>query len=63
MINTLFHLEIDGYHMMGLDNEALIYLVEQLPGAEKCKYYDFIFHKPTQDDKEVSLMNFNLIHV
>lgn len=41
--------------MMGLDNTALIYLVEQLSGAESCKYYDFIFHKPTKEAEEVSL--------
>lgn len=39
---------------MGLDNSALVYLVEQLPGAENCKYYDFIFHKPTKEPEEVN---------
>ena len=43
--------------MMGLDNSALIYLVEQLPGAENCKYYDFVFHKPTKEAEEVNKIN------
>lgn len=45
---------------MGLDNSALIYLVEQLPGAENCKYYDFIFHKPTKEAEEVNELLFML---
>ncbi|XP_054717366.1 uncharacterized protein LOC129226762 [Uloborus diversus] len=41
--------DIDGFHMLGLDSPALTYLLEQLPGAEKCADYNFTFHKPGKD--------------
>ncbi|XP_042900948.1 histone-lysine N-methyltransferase 2B isoform X1 [Parasteatoda tepidariorum] len=45
--------DINGFHLMGLDNSALLYLLEQLPGAKQCPDYEFLFHRPTKDQFEV----------
>ncbi|GIY02390.1 hypothetical protein CEXT_389511 [Caerostris extrusa] len=40
--------DVNGLHMLGLDNPALMYLLEQLPGTESCPDYEFLFHQPTK---------------
>ncbi|XP_035214983.1 LOW QUALITY PROTEIN: histone-lysine N-methyltransferase trithorax-like [Stegodyphus dumicola] len=47
--------DINGFHMMGLDNSALMYLLEQLPGAKYCTDYDFLFHRPAKEVEEIPL--------
>ncbi|XP_063697206.1 histone-lysine N-methyltransferase trithorax [Culicoides brevitarsis] len=37
--------EIGGLNMLGLRTNAIRYLAEQLPGAEKCTKYQFKYHK------------------
>lgn len=37
--------EIGGLNMLGLKTNSMRYLVEQLPGAEKCTKYPFKYHK------------------
>lgn len=37
--------DMDGYAMIGLTHSAVVYLIEQLPGADNCINYTFKFHK------------------
>lgn len=39
-----------GYQILGLDNNALRYLVEQLPDTNKCLKYKHRYHKPQSSD-------------
>ncbi|KAG1664687.1 Histone-lysine N-methyltransferase 2A [Nymphon striatum] len=43
-----YPLEVDGLKMFGLRHHCIIYLIEQLPGAELCRINRFKFHKPEQ---------------
>ena len=41
-------------HMVGLSHNALRYLLEQLPNANRCSGYDFRYHQPRKEsEKEV----------
>lgn len=53
--------EIGGLNMLGLKTNAIRYLVEQLPGAEKCTKYQFKYHKnrPTDVDLNVTGSEFD----
>ncbi|CAL1288138.1 unnamed protein product [Larinioides sclopetarius] len=53
---TLAPEDVNGPHMLGLDNPALMYLLEQLPGAECCPDYEFLFHQPAKEIIEVRLV-------
>ncbi|KAG8190119.1 hypothetical protein JTE90_026689 [Oedothorax gibbosus] len=50
---TLAPEDVNGIRMMGLDNPALLYLLEQLPGAECCVEHDFLFHPPAKELFEI----------
>ncbi|KAF8774197.1 Histone-lysine N-methyltransferase 2A like protein [Argiope bruennichi] len=50
---TLAPEDVNGPHMLGLDNPALVYLLEQLPGAECCPDYEFLFHQPSKEIFEI----------
>ncbi|PRD31053.1 UNVERIFIED_CONTAM: Kmt2a [Trichonephila clavipes] len=50
---TLAPEDVNGLHMFGLDNPALMYLLEQLPGAECCPDYEFLFHQPAKEIVEL----------
>ncbi|GBL83584.1 Histone-lysine N-methyltransferase 2A [Araneus ventricosus] len=50
---TLAPEDVNGPHMLGLDNPALMYLLEQLPGAECCPDYEFLFHQPAKEVVEI----------
>ncbi|CAL1288137.1 unnamed protein product [Larinioides sclopetarius] len=50
---TLAPEDVNGPHMLGLDNPALMYLLEQLPGAECCPDYEFLFHQPAKEIIEI----------
>ncbi|XP_067123059.1 histone-lysine N-methyltransferase 2A isoform X2 [Centruroides vittatus] len=46
---------IDGLSVMGLTNNAVRYLLEQLPGAKNCVNYNFLFHPPHPEEEELPL--------
>ncbi|XP_064470596.1 histone-lysine N-methyltransferase 2A-like isoform X2 [Ornithodoros turicata] len=37
--------DVDGYAMIGLVHNTVVYLIEQLPGTDNCINYTFKFHK------------------
>ena len=40
----LYYLGVDGLSMFGLAHDHIRYLTEQLPGAHKCRVYNFKYH-------------------
>lgn len=47
--------EIGGMNMLGLKTNAIRYLLEQLPGAEKCTKYTFKYHKNRVADPDLNV--------
>uniref|UniRef100_A0A336LN15 CSON013826 protein n=1 Tax=Culicoides sonorensis TaxID=179676 RepID=A0A336LN15_CULSO len=47
--------EIGGLNMLGLRTNAIKYLVEQLPGAEKCTKYQFKYHKNRTSEVDLNV--------
>lgn len=47
--------EIGGLNMLGLKTNAIRYLAEQLPGAEKCTKYQFKYHKNRTNDVDLNV--------
>ena len=37
---------VNGLKMFGLNHDVIVYLIEQLNGANKCRKYRFKYHKP-----------------
>ncbi|XP_069057249.1 histone-lysine N-methyltransferase 2B isoform X2 [Pleurodeles waltl] len=46
---------MSGLRMLGLHHDAVIFLVEQLFGAERCRKYKFRFHQQEQVEEELPI--------
>ncbi|XP_063797869.1 histone-lysine N-methyltransferase 2A [Pseudophryne corroboree] len=42
---------VNGLKMLGIIHDAVVFLVEQLYGANKCRSYKFRFHRPTGEEE------------
>lgn len=42
---------INGLKMLGISHDAVVFLIEQLYGAKRCKNYSFKFHKHQEVDE------------
>ncbi|XP_018427197.1 PREDICTED: histone-lysine N-methyltransferase 2B [Nanorana parkeri] len=51
-----FSAGLSGARMLGVQHDAVLFLLEQLLGAERCRGYNFHFH-PQEVDEEVLLVN------
>lgn len=49
----LFFAAVSALSMYGLNHSAIVYFVEQLFGANRCKNYKFKFHKHERDEVEM----------
>lgn len=45
---------MSGLRMLGILHHAVVFLMEQLPGARHCHHYKFHFHKP-EEAKELPI--------
>ncbi|KAG8433656.1 hypothetical protein GDO86_012126 [Hymenochirus boettgeri] len=58
-VGKLRHLSLSastiGTRMFGVQHDAVLFLLEQLTGAELCRGYKFLFHPQEVDDGELSI--------
>ena len=54
MVNILnsYFAGVNGLSMFGLSHSAVVYLVEQLFGAQTCKNYNFKYHHYEREEVE-----------
>ena len=52
LIMTFFGLGIHGVNMFGVNHNAVVYLLEQLYGAQLCRNYKFRYQQYTRKEEE-----------
>lgn len=61
-MKQLSYAGISGRSMLGIDHDAVVYLIEQLYGAVHChRNYKFKFHKYDLDQADAVSTNFNIL--
>ncbi|KAM4651035.1 histone-lysine N-methyltransferase 2B [Discoglossus pictus] len=50
-----FSAGMSGARMLGVQHDAVIFLLEQLTGAERCRGYKFLFHPQEVEDEELPI--------
>ncbi|XP_075047677.1 histone-lysine N-methyltransferase 2B isoform X2 [Mixophyes fleayi] len=57
-VGRLRHLSfsgLSGARMLGVQHDAVLFLLEQLVGAERCRGYKFLFHPQEVDEEELAV--------
>lgn len=46
---------MSGARLLGIHHDAVIFLAEQLPGAQRCQHYKFRYHQQGEGQEEPPL--------
>ena len=58
LVFNYFFAGVDGLSMFGLSHDHIRYLTEQLPGAHKCRVYNFKYHHYDEEFWKVWLIGY-----